>query len=221
MTPNEYIDKNYYSLKNEFFNITKGERTDLFDDYFHDVLTIFLTHPKAQDVIDNDTAKFFLIRIGLNQWRSKTSTFHYQYRVPFTELTEELLVSDELYDVEIDVLIDVMMHSLDEMYKDDELRYQAMIVILYHSLGNNYSEVERQFNIPRTTVRNIYLKGLDNLKHYVNNNLKNLKHGTFNLSKDISNVVSDWCNSFGTDEQQTLSVASQLFKSKYFKPSKL
>ena len=220
MTPNEYLDKNYYSIKNELNNNTKGERRDLAEDFVHDVMTVFLTHKKAQQVIDNDTARFFIIRIGLNQWRSSTSTFHYQYRVPFTDLTDELMITDSEYDLEVDVLIDVLMQSLDEMYQlNERSRYTCMIIILYHSLGNNYSEVERQFDIPRTTVRNLYLEGMETLKQITDSNIQKLNNGVFQLSDNISSVVNDWCNSLGTDEQQTISMASQLFKAKYFKPA--
>ena len=219
MTPNEYIQENYESLKRDLYNITKGEDNSFFEDFVQDVMITFLTHPKAQQVIDDDVAKFFMIRIGLNQWRSSTSRFHYKYRVPFVELTDDLVLTNKDYDLEVDVLIDVLMQSLDQMYKDDKTRYQSLVIILYHSLGDNYSEVQRQFEIPRTTVRNIYKKGLSTLQTIVNDNIQKLNNGTFQLSNDITGIVNDWCNSLGTDEQQALSVASELFKTKYFKPA--
>lgn len=221
MTVSEYIQDNYYLLKNEFFNITSGERTDLFEDFFHDCLSIFLTHKKAQDVVDNGTAKFFLIRIGLNQWRSKTSAFHYQYRIHLTEqLSDEIADTD--YDFEIDVLMEIVLRSLDDMYKlDDKSRYRAMVVILYHSLGNNYSEVQRQFDIPRTTVRDIYQAGIKQLSEIVSTNLQKLDNGTFELSNDFSSQFNDWCNNRSLTEQQAVSMASELFKTQYFKPVKV
>jgi DNA-directed RNA polymerase specialized sigma24 family protein len=221
MTASQYIENNYYLLKNEFYNITRGASTDLFEDFFHDCLSIFLTHKKAEEVIENGTAKFFLIRIGLNQWRSTTSAFHYQYRTHLTqELTDEIVDTD--YDFEVDVLMDVLLRSLDEMYNlDERSRYKAMVIILYHSLGNNYSEVQRQFDIPRTTVKDIYVSGIKQLSEIVSTNLQKLDNGTYELSNDFASQFNDWCNNRSLTEQQAVSMASELFKTQYFKPVKV
>ena len=219
MEVNNYIQENYYQLKNKMFNITRGENKDLFEDCFHDVLTIFLQHHKASEVVANGKAQFFIARIFLNQWRSSSSDFHLTYRLPLMDLTDDTELADTDYDITEDVLIDVLMQSLDEMYKNDDSRYKAMIVILYHSLGNNYSEVERQFNIPRTTVRLHYKEGIALLNDIIKKNLKLLDNGDFRLSEDLNQFVTDWCNNLGTDEQQTVSMASKLFTSKYFSVS--
>lgn len=219
MTVNEYIEKNYYLLKNEFYKIASDNKNESVEDLFHDCLEIFMRHKKAQEVIDNGTAKFFLIRIGLNQYRSTSSDYHFTYRLPLTDLMDEIEVPDEEYDVTEDVMMDVLMQSLDSMYKKDDTRYRAMIIILYHSLGNNYSEVERQFNIPRTTVRLHYKEGMEILAQVMNENITRLNNGTFRLNSNLDSFVLDWCNSFGTNEQQALSMASKLFTSKYFSAS--
>jgi DNA-directed RNA polymerase specialized sigma24 family protein len=221
MTPQEYIDKNYYLLKNEFRNIVGTDSDTNFEDFYHDCLLIFLEHPKAVQVVEDNVAKFFLIRIGLNNWRSKTSPFHKKYRLPFEELTPQLVPQVEEYDIEEDVMIDVVLMSLDDMYNNEQTRYKAIIIILYHSLGNNYSEVERQFEIPRTTVRNLYNSGIQILKQHVTNNLKSIENGHRKLSSTLSTIVNDWCDSIGSDEQQTVSMVSELFKTKYFQPAKL
>lgn len=217
MTVNDYINKNYYHLKNEMYNITNGENNDLFDDFYHDCLEIFLRHEKAQQVVDNGSAKYFLVRIGLNQWRSKTSTFHYQYRLHMIDLTEDIDLPYEAYDVSADIMMDVMMSGLDRMYKlDEKSRYRAMMIIIYHSLGSNFSEVERQFEIPRTTVREIYNAGKEQLKQIITQLLKDLDNGDFKLNRDITQLNADWCDLFGSDTEQTVSMASRLFQSKYF-----
>lgn len=219
MNVHDYITTNYYSLKNEFHKIAADDKYDSVEDLFHDCLEIFMRHRKAQEVVDNGTAKFFLIRIGLNQYRSTSSDYHFTYRLPLTDLMEEIEIEDEEYDATEDIMTDLVMQSLDSMYKDEQTRYKSMLIIMYHSLGNNYSEVERQFNIPRTTVRLHYKDGIQILKQIIQDNLTKLDNGTFRLSPNLNSFVSDWCNSFGTDEQQTISMASELFKSKYFSVS--
>lgn len=221
MTPNDYITKNYNSIRDDIVKLVGIDKQELAEDLLHDVIVIFLQHPKALQVIEDDVAKFFILRIAMNQFRSSTSPFHSQYRTPHTELTEQLTPAVEEYDIEEDVMIDVVLMSLDDMYKDEQTRYKAIIIILYHSLGNNYSEVERQFEIPRTTVRNLYNSGIEILKQHVTNNLKSIENGHRKLSSNLSTIVNDWCDSIGIDEQQAVSMVSELFKAKYFQPTKL
>ena len=95
MNPNQYIQENYSEIKKWLYNITKGEKPHLYDDFIHEVIMIFLQHDKAQQAIDSDTARYFLVRIGLNQWRSSTSPFHYQYRDSFKDVTIKEEVSED------------------------------------------------------------------------------------------------------------------------------
>lgn len=217
MTPSQYIQDNYGYLKSEMYNITNGENDSLFEDFFHDCLEIFLTHPKAQEVTDKNAVKYFLVRIGLNNWRSKTSKFHYQYRREMVEMTDLIDIPANDYDITIDVMTELLMVGVDRMYNlDEKSRYRTMVIVIYHSLGSNFSEVERQFDIPRTTVREIYNAGREQLQSIINDLINELNNGTLHLSNDITQVDSNWSNIFGGDNQQTVSVASKLFRSNYF-----
>ena len=142
MTPNDYVTRNYNSIKKDIVKLVGIDNQELAEDLLHDVLLIFLEHPKALQVIEDDVARIFILRIALNQYRSSTSPFNKNYRPPHTELTKQLIPEVTEYDIEEDVMIDVVLMSLDDMYNNEQTRYKAIVVILYHSLGNNYSEVE-------------------------------------------------------------------------------
>jgi len=216
MTPNQYITENYSEIKKWLYNITKGERSHLYEDFIHEVIMIFLQHDKAQDAIDSDTARFFLVRIGLNQWRSSTSPFHYQYRDSFLDYTEKE-VEDEEYDVTTDVMEELIMAGLDEMYKGNSGdRYEAIMMMMYHANNSNYSLLGRQLGIPHTTVRKVYLRGLNKLKNKINNKIKQYKHGTID-NRNITDILSNWDGMGSDNEQQTLSLASEIFKTGYFR----
>lgn len=217
MTASDYIQQNYEYLKKEMYNITNGENDNLFEDFFHDCLQIFLEHPKSDSAVASNSAKYFLVRIGLNQWRSKTSRFHYKYRRQLIELNDSIDLVAEDYDVTQDVLMEVAMIALDRMYKlDERSRYKAMIIIIYHSLGSNFSEVERQYEIPRTTVRELYVAGKEQLQQIINDVFKDLDNGHINLSTSISEVDADWSNLFDSDSKQAVPMAARLFQAKYF-----
>ena len=219
MTPNQYVSENYQNIKSWLYNVTRGEKPHLYEDMVHEVIAIFLQHKKAQQAVDTGTARYFLVRIALNQWRSSTSPFHYQYRDSFLDYTEKESI-DEEYDTDIDVMERLAMLGLDNMYTgtEDE-RYQAMIIMLYHSMGSNYSAVGRHLGMQHTTIRNLYLRGLNNLKNKVTEQIKTLQNGTNNNIDDFTDILDKWDILGSGSEQQTISIASQIFKTRYFNPS--
>lgn len=219
MTPNQYITENYSNIKSWLYNVTRGEKPHLYEDMVHEVIAIFLQHKKAQDAVDSGTARFFMVRIALNQWRSSTSPFHYQYRDSFLDVPEYEAVEEE-YDYSIDVMDRLGMMGLDDMYRGTEQeKYQALIIMIYHSMGSNYSAVGRHLGMQHTTVRKIYLRGLANLKQHVTNNINKLQNGTSNNIDNLTDVIDNWDILGGGTKQRTLSMASEIFKNGYFNPS--
>ena len=209
MTPAEYIDTNYTEIKKWLYNITKGEKKHLYEDFVHEIILIFLSNHLSQQAIDSGTARFFLVRIGLNQWRSSTSPFHYQYRDSFLDFPDRDDAAAEEYDMTEDMLIEMLLDGLDKMYNGDA-RYEATIMIIYFSMGSNYSAVGRELGIPNTTIRKIVLRGIDKLKHIIKQN--NDDDNNTNLNTQFS----EWNMLGGSNYKPTLSMVSQLFKTKYF-----
>ena len=209
MTPAEYITINYTEIKKWLYNITKGEKSHLYEDFLHEVILIFLSNHLSQQAIDSGTARFFLVRIGLNQWRSSTSPFHYQYRDSFLDFPDREDVATEEYDMTEDMLIEMLLDGLDKMYNGDA-RYEAIIMIIYFSMGSNYSAVGRELGIPNTTIRKIVLRGIDKLKYTIKQN--NDDDNNTNLNTQFS----EWNILGGSNYKPTLSMVSQLFKTKYF-----
>ena len=209
MTPAEFIDTNYTEIKKWLYNITKGEKRHLYEDFIHEVILIFLSNHLSQQAIDSGTARFFLVRIGLNQWRSSTSPFHYQYRDSFLDFPDREDAAAEEYDMTEDILIEMLLDGLDKMYNGDA-RYEATIMIIYFSMGSNYSAVGRELGIPNTTIRKIVLRGIDKLKYTIKQN--NDDDNNTNLNTQFS----EWNMLGGSNYKPTLSMVSQLFKTKYF-----
>jgi hypothetical protein len=219
MTPNQYVTENYSSIKKWLYNITKGEKPHLYDDFIHEVIIIFLEHKKSQDAINTGTARYFLARIGLNQWRSSTSPFHYRYRDSFLDVRHKEQEVEE-YDYSMDVMERLMMTGLDDMYSGTEgERYEAIIIMMYHNHNSNYSLLGRKLGMPHTTIRKIYLRGLNKLKIRINNKIKQLQDGNDDINTDFTSLLSAWDIMGGSNQQQTLSLTSEIFKTGYFRTS--
>ncbi len=218
MTPEQYITENYENIKLWLKNVTQGKKQHLYEDLIHEVIIIFLEYDKAQDAIDAGAARFLLTRIALNQFRSSTSPFHYQYRdsyLDFPDYWEENIEDTGEYDTTEDIMTEVMTDALDALYQgtSDE-RYEAILIIMYFSTGCNYSELGRKLGMKNTTVRKIVLRGLTKLKQNIFNNIQD---GNITIDNTInSNSSSDWLLDSSGNKQQAISVASQLLRNRYF-----
>lgn len=215
MTPDEYITENYENIKKWLSGVTQGDRSHLFEDLVHEVIIIFLEHDKAQEAVDTGTARFFLVRIALNQWRSSTSPFARQNRDSYLDYDEQVLYNIEdtgEYDNTLDIATDAVTYALDDLYQGNNTdRYDAIMIIMYYSMNTNYSAVGRMLNIPHSTVRKVVLRGIKKLKNKINN-------GKFTDDNRIDTHLSDiWGDDSRSDKQQTISMATQLLRTRYFR----
>ena len=166
----EWVNKNYYKIKKWIHNIIKDEPKQVQDDILHEVLMIFISHDKAEEVIKRGEARWFIVRITLNQVRSKTSDYYKTYKPPFYELIDN--INDDVdteYDYEQDNTIETLLNCLDELYNSDNQkeRYYAMIILLYIT-ENNFSELGRRLDIPRSTISRNFYEGVELLKNKYN-----------------------------------------------------
>ena len=76
---NKWISDNYEDLRTTLLNITRND-TEYIDDLLHEVIIIFMEKDISEQLVKDKKAKFYIIRIALNQYRSKTSDFHKRYR---------------------------------------------------------------------------------------------------------------------------------------------
>ena len=193
MTLNQYVGDNYENIRKWLFNVTKGERPDLFDDFVHEVLIIFMEHTKAHDVVLQGDARWFIVRIGLNQWRSSTSPFHKQYRPPHNELFIDVPLELEEYDMELDIIQDLAVQVLDEMHMGTlEEYYMSLVVMIYHTLDHNFSEMQRQLDIPRTSLSKVYNKAIEVIKTRLADKIEQVKNGNLNVNTDRNLIYDRW-----------------------------
>jgi RNA polymerase sigma factor (sigma-70 family) len=204
MTPAKYIEENYQDIKIWLQGVTVGEYSHLYEDFIHELIIIFLEHAKSQEAVDTGTVRYFLTRIALNQWRSNNSPFYTKYKkhLMHNEVTDTHPGTE--YDGTEDAAIQEIIRVLDTMYQSNR-RYEAYVIVLYHTLNNSYANVGRYLNMSPTTVRKIYLRGIKILKKQINGNNIN-SNSQWNIYSSVTSL-------------ETLSVVSQLFKTRYFEKS--
>ena len=190
----KWINDNYITIKGWLNNIIKDENQSVQDDLFHDILIAFMEHPRAEEIITDGNARWFLVRMTLNQSRSSTSQHFKRYKKYNYELDENTIEEEqEEYDLTKDMEIETLLNCLDEMYKgNNRERYYAMIILLYMTL-ENFSEVSRRTGIPRTTVSMNYKEGLVILKEkYLNEKNNNIEKDNKTLKILNTKILKDY-----------------------------
>ena len=215
---NEWTNQNYENIKKWLYNVTKGERPDLFEDFVQEVILIFLEHPKARDIVRQGNARFFIVRIALNQWRSNTSPFHKQYRPPHNELFIDIPLLDEEYDYDLDVIQDLCVQILDEMHMGTlEEYYMSLVVMIYHNEIPNWSEMQRQLDIPRTSLSKVYTKAIETIKARLAIKIEQIKNGTIKSNGNNIDIYKRWDLLRYRAMVRANSVHSETYKNGYFK----
>lgn len=155
----KWINDNYEDLKKTVRNITRND--ELSDDLLHECIYAFMNNQNADKVIENGSAKYFFIRIVLNQYRSTTSSFYRNWKKPTLDslrLIDEWWedIPDETdYDFSVDELVNLNFNLIEELLKSDNNmeRYYGFIVIMWFSNDMNFAEVARLLNVSRSTIR--------------------------------------------------------------------
>lgn len=167
----QWIEENYDNIRGWLKNIIKDENPSVKEDLIHDVILTFMEHPKAEQLIEDDEARWFIVRIALNQSRSVTSPHYKTYKQnQINEFEDNIYeMPEEEYDLIQDSQIETLLNCLDEMYQGtNKERYYAMLILLYSAV-ENFSELSRRMNIARTTISKNYKEGLELLREkYIN-----------------------------------------------------
>ena len=194
MTINEWVQINYNDLKKTLLNITRNDY-ELVEDLLHEVIIMFMENPKAQELIDKGQAKWFFIRITLNQYRSTTSSFYRDFKKKDLPLETEWLIPDENdYNIDTDILIENMLNSIEDMLKSNipKERHYGIIMMVYFSNGYNFSGTSRILNIPRTTLRRQFYEGVKIVLEKMRNNNINAHYNDLPIKILTSKLLKDY-----------------------------
>ena len=161
MELNTWINKNYKDLRDTLKNIMKDEQ-HLVDDLLHELLLEFIQKPVAQKVVDDGVAKFYIIRMALNQYKSSSSPFYKKYkkhinnneRYLSNEWWESITDTNE-YNIELDRLINLNLDIIEELLLSDDIKEKnaAFTIMLWYSNDMNFAEVARCLKVSRSTYR--------------------------------------------------------------------
>lgn len=153
MTPNDWITHNWQDLQMAARKVSGGHQ--LHNDLLNHCVMAFLEKPQAQVIVTDGYARFYIVRIMLNQWRSVTSPFYKIWRGDQTQSVDELQLAQWYQEdaIEPDWDLDKVHTILDHMEEDKENAgwYHKKLIDLYAETPN-YKQLAQMTGISRTSI---------------------------------------------------------------------
>lgn len=149
----QWMNKNMLALQQASRNITHGDH--LAPDLLQHCLLDFLLKPQAEQMCLEGFARFFIVRMMMNQWRSVTSPFYKIYRSGDTISADQINLGEWYHQdvIEPDWDIDRVKTILDTMSEDHQNAgwYHVKLLELY-SETPNYKRLSEMTQISRTSI---------------------------------------------------------------------
>ena len=163
---NKYLIKNYDKLKDVAYNITNGKGDDLLSFVIEELYKC--DQDRIKEIIQKKQMTFYVVRVMLNQYQSKTSRYHYKYRKYYeyhTTTTIESISPDTVVETkkekeEVEERLEWVEEKLKDLYWFD-----AECFRIYYREGYSLSEMARETRINKNTL----YKAIRNVKNYLKN----------------------------------------------------
>lgn len=164
---NDYLIENYNKLKDIAYNISGGNGTD-------DLLSFVIEElykcdqERINEIIEKKQMTFYVARVIINQFYSKTSRYYYKYNKYYeyhvTQIVEQIS-EDKIDDIiEEKMLIEKRLNWINKKLKN-LYWFDAEVFKIYYKEGFSLNQMQRETKINRNTLH----KAITNVKKYLIN----------------------------------------------------
>ncbi|QDP48233.1 MAG: hypothetical protein Unbinned585contig1001_3 [Prokaryotic dsDNA virus sp.] len=164
---NEYLVANYDKLKDMVYNISSGRGSD-------DLLSFVIEElykcdqDRIKEIIDKKQMTFYVARVMVNQFFSKTSRYYYKYKKYYeyhvSQIVEQITEDEVDFIIEEKELIEERLNWIDDKLKD-LYWFDAEVFRIYYREGFSLNQMQRETKINRNTLH----KAITNVKTYLIN----------------------------------------------------
>ena len=164
----KYLTDNYDKLKDISYNITNGKGEDLLSFVIEEIYKC--DQIRLREIIEKDQMTFYVVRIMLNQYHSKTSRYYYKYDKYYeyhTTTTIESITADNTeYTIKDKKEVEEKLEWIEEKLKD-LYWFDAEIFRIYYREDFSLNQMAKETKISRATI----YKAVKNVKNYLINEL--------------------------------------------------
>ena len=162
---NKYLIENYDKLKDMAFNIAGNNGKD-------DLLSFVIEElykcdqDRIDQIIEKNQLTFYIARVMLNQYHSKTSRYYYKYKKYYeyhTTTTIESISADNVdYTIKEKELVEERLDWIEEKLKD-VYWFDAQVFKVYYLEEHSLNSMAKATKINRNTL----FKAISNVKKYL------------------------------------------------------
>jgi len=164
----QYLINNYDKLKDISYNITNGKGEDLLSFVIEEIYKC--DQIRLREIIEKDQMTFYVVRIMLNQYHSKTSRYYYKYDKYYEYHTcttiENITADNTEYTIKDKKEVEEKLEWIEEKLKD-LYWFDAEIFRIYYREGFSLNQMAKETKISRATI----YKAVKNVKNYLINEL--------------------------------------------------
>jgi len=163
----QYLVDNYNKLKDMAYNITGGKYKD-------DLLSFVIEElykcdqDRIAEIIENKQMTFYVARVMVNQFHSKTSRYYYKYRKYYeyhiTGIIESISPDNTEKEIEEKEIIEARLKWIEDKL-DNLFWFDASVFRIYYNEEFSLNEMQRETKINRNTLH----KTITNVKNYLIN----------------------------------------------------
>lgn len=171
-TPQKWVSDNYDKIIKWAYQAAHG--SEIAVDVAHDMMIAFIEHPRAQELVNKGEARWFIVRMLLNQLRSTTSPAYKMYKLnqdkqQKVELQEDETI-DEPYDTELDFTIEAIQGVCEDLKSESIEGYYCITIfeLVIQQKKPNYSKLAEETLIPRTSISVAYNQAVEMIKNRLN-----------------------------------------------------
>ena len=164
---NKYLIENYDKLKDMAHNIAgiKG-KDDLFSFVIEELYKC--DQDRITEIIEKNQMTFYIVRVMLNQYHSKTSRYYYKYNKYYeyhTTTTIESITADNTeYEIKDKELIEERLEWVEEKLKDCYW-FDSQVFNIYYMESHSLNSMAKATGINRNTL----FKSINSVKTYLKN----------------------------------------------------
>ena len=163
---NKYLIENYNKLKDVAYNITNGDGDDLLSFVIEELYKC--DQKRIKEIIETNKMTFYVIRIMLNQYHSKTSRYYYKYNKYYeyhtTTTIESITADNTTYTIKDKKEVEERLEWIEEKLKDLYL-FDAELFRIYYRDSHSLNSLAKATRISRATI----YKAIKNVKNYLKN----------------------------------------------------
>ena len=169
---NKYLIENYDKLKDMAFNIAGNNGKD-------DLLSFVIEElykcdqDRIDEIIEKNQLTFYIARVMLNQYHSKTSRYYYKYKKYYeyhTTTTIESISADNVdYTIKDKELVEERLDWIEDKLKD-LYWFDDQVFKVYYLENHSLNSMAKATKINRNTL----FKAISNVKKYLINEKENV-----------------------------------------------